>query len=520
MYLHHPAPQFEHKGGLIRREVQRNDVMRIDAALGRDPHREKLQQTIERQTGQNIFRRKACAAAIGQLLVLAFEFMRSGQHPVAPVDVVRRKPHHAQRRRLELFGGGVLCIDAHQIARQFCCPARVAAIERSLRFRLYPRRAAHQRHQPPRALGTRQRVERGGVAIKPAQLPREHLPHRMLDGAVILAQPRVCGQMGWQRRQSLGQFVRRVALVDKAHRLIVREGDGVAIGGEQFGNVGVAGHRAAMRGHHEVNRASAAARWRGVLQHRASVRVSSACGYARRTALHQFPHHVNRAYPLHRVAIARAANRMHVGKALALNHLGREQHLEIGQARDDFVVGFRWGVDEFKAHAGQRHIPAILEGMRGREKGRFAACEDRPDACVDIALGCHRQQGTKTVGAAGRENRADQRGVVDHHLHQRCVRDDPGLARLDASLIGKRAHAADVIGVIVGVDHRAHRQRIGMRRGFAKIGPRRFPSFLRLGGVDDDQCIVAHHEDHVSQCVADGAIDALRHAVDALGHAA
>jgi hypothetical protein len=99
---------------------------------------------------------------------------------VAPVDVHLPEAELAQRLRLQAARLGVGVVDADHEGEQLGAPLVVAGVVRLARRPYHRIAAAHAGDVAPRALHGRQRVERRGVALEPAQVAGVDVAHRVL----------------------------------------------------------------------------------------------------------------------------------------------------------------------------------------------------------------------------------------------------------------------------------------------------------------------------------------------------
>ena len=171
------------------------------------------------------------------------------------------------------------------------------------------------------------------------------------------------------------------------------------------------------------------------------------------------------------------------------------------------------------------HLELDLDAVDGVRLARRANVERRhdqrdladrrvlPQPAADLSLRAARQHGAVHVGGAAGHGRPGVDVLLHRMLGEPLGGEHHDLARVDVGLVGHAEHAAEVVGMAVGVDD-------GDDGTVAAVGAVHPQCGRRgLGGdqrVDDDDAGVALDEADVGQIQTAHLVDALDHLVETL----
>ena len=280
-----------------------------------------------------------------------------------------------------------------------------------------------------------------------------------------------------RHRDDVGDLLGRVTLVHVPERLVVDVLDGVAVIGQQRLDPVRALDRAAVMRHQGL-----------------------------RAELLQ---PVEAARPRHRVAKARAAQRVDVGKGF-VDRVRREQHLEIGQPHRALVLGLGRDEMDLVAHPAGLAAVGLLERDRGRDEGAPARALRRAEPGADRAVLADREPHAELVHRAPAEDRSDQPHVARHVMDQVPLADDVHPAGGDLFGVDERGGAAHVVGVEMGIDDRPDR----LVGNLAELRRHRLRVVHPGHGVDQDAGILAFDQGAVDDGIGVGAVDRALEGVD------
>ncbi len=151
-------------------------------------------------------------------------------------------------------------------------------------------------------------------------------------------------------------------------------------------------------------------------------------------------------------------------------------------------------------------LAGLADGEIGGDEADLAQGDGFAQAAIHVALSVARQQGAVHIGRAAVHDVAGQHVLADRGL-QETLRGDDGKTGVDVCLRQHPAHAAIVVDMTVGVDHRRH----GL---IAAVCAHKLQGRgRRLGrgeGIDDDQSPLALDERHVRDVESAHLIDSGR----------
>ena len=150
---------------------------------------------------------------------------------------------------------------------------------------------------------------------------------------------------------------------------------------------------------------------------------------------------------------------------------------------------------ELQAHAiDDQFLAGPGDVNRGRDQGLGPGADRLADSGGDLAARTFGQQGPELIGRPTGHGRTGDDVLADRMVHKAGRRDDVDPPGVNIGLGDDAAHAAKVIGVAVGVDHRHHRPRAQLGVGQLQ---RRLGDLHRGQGVDDDPASLAGDEGDV-----------------------
>jgi hypothetical protein len=198
------------------------------------------------------------------------------------------------------------------------------------------------------------------------------------------------------------------------------------------------------------------------------------------------------------------------------HHLGQAQRLLVGEIEHELRRRLRALRHlELDAHAvDDQFLAGLLDVLRRRNETRRIAAQCQAQAGAQRALAVGGQRHAVHVVGAPRHRVAGEHVLGDRVLHELVGGDDFDLARAHVGLVDHAAHAAEVVGVAVRVDHRDHRLR-ALQRVHRQLQPG-LRHRRREHGVDDDPAGPAFDQRHVGDVVAADLVDAVGHLEQAL----
>ena len=162
--------------------------------------------------------------------------------------------------------------------------------------------------------------------------------------------------------------------------------------------------------------------------------------------------------PLHGVAVLRAAQRIDVGEGHALDGVGGDQHLFVGQPNDALVVRFAGNMHDVQPDAGDLDFEPVLEGSGGSYEAGLAAPGRGADRAAEGTGLAEFQMPAELIGAAATPDRRENALVAQQIIGQFGLGDNLHFALPNVLFGHETEDAADVIAVKMGDDHRLDRQ--------------------------------------------------------------
>ena len=384
-----------------------------------------------------------------------------------------------QRVGLQFAGLGVVWLGEYQVVDQLRHPAIVALGEGLAGLGQHLIGTPHRRHVTLAGRLRWQWVEVGRVAVVEPHVALIDGPDVMAERAVVVAAVPFACQARRQAGQGLGNFHGRLALIDQAQGLAVDEGIHIALVGQVVADGRTAPSGPVMLGEHHLGLLAVA--------HQRLVQVM---GPHFRIA-HQGP--AQRQYVV-----------LHMGGVLGHAQCPERREINVHFRRR---LGAR-GQLELHLHAAQGHaLQRLADFERRRDEadsgiGRHALAQSG----IHLASRPTGQGGAVHVLGAAFHGRSGQHVFADGMFEEPLGRDDLDFASLDVRLVDHPAHAAEMVDVRVGVDHRGHR----LARTVLEV---QFEA--RLGGlhgkqrIDHDQPVLPLDDGHVGQVQAAKLVDAL-----------
>ena len=340
-------------------------------------------------------------------------------------------------------------------------------------------RAAHHFDVQRRRLRRRQRRQRCRVAVPVAEVAVQHGAGIVEFRAVVLAH----APLPLQRFGHAVVVVNLVdgdALIGQVQHLVVQIGVGVALGAHDLLDAFVAPARPVVRGDHDFRFAAEAVQ-----------RLVDLSG------------------PLQSVPDQGAAQGVDVVNGGG-NVLRRPEHALFGEPGVHFGGSFgARRILEDDAHAVDQVFLEVFFDDRGwRDQARRARRKSLADGRVDLAERARRNGAPVLHQRPARHRRPGVNVLGNGFPHEAQGSDDLNFARIDLVFRDNSEHAAEMIDMGVGIDHRPDRQ---LAQRFVGEGQRRRRGLGGKQHVEQDPAGFAPDQGHVGQVETPHLVDEIRH---------